>query len=172
MLLGEYPGHDPRWFVVETYWSFEGKVAKSLNEQGYRVFYPEVVAEWRRKRNRKADQRSPLFPRYIFVNFDVNQTPWRPIYGTTGVVRIFGVNPEAPTPLPHGVIEELLGRPEIPAKYAPPDLTGKILEINEGPMQHFTGVCTWSTAKRVRVLMQLFERDVTIELYRYQTEVV
>jgi len=172
VFLRQQPDYDPRWYVVQTHWNYEGRVSKLLHDQGYQVFYPETVAEWRKKRNKKASQRTALFPQYIFVNFDVNQTLWRPIYGTTGVLKIFGVNPEAPTPLPRGVVEELQGRPEIPSRYVPPDLTGKVLEINEGPMQHFTGVCTWSTAKRVRVLMQLFERDVTIELFRYQTEEV
>lgn len=179
----------PRWFVVQTQWSKEDLVAKSLSEGDplrrpkFTVYYPEHEVEPSRGKNANRNvvldrsgrlgRRLPLFPRYVFVRFDPDVDWWRPICSTPGVERIFGAHPENPSPVPHGIVEELLDRPEISATFRPPKLDGMTLRVKDGPWGHFEGVCKWSTKDRVGVLMSLFGRAAqVISMRREQVELV
>jgi transcription antitermination factor NusG len=72
------------------------------------------------------------------------------------------MSPERPTPVPEGVIEELMDRPEITALFKPTSLRGKKLRVESGPWNMFEGVCEWSTEKRVGVLLSVFGRPATV----------
>ena len=163
----------PRWFIVRTKWGEEKIAAERIKAQGFTVYLPEYVAAPVRGRSSKnkneviddtgrIGRRLPLFPRYIFVNFDPTIDRWRPICSTKGVEKLFGATAETPTPVPFGVVEELLSRPEICAVLKPQDLTGMTLLIEDGAWSNFQGVCQWSTEKRVGVLMSVFGRSSQI----------
>lgn len=47
---------------------------------------------------------------YIFVNFDVEETPWRYINDQPGVQRLLSTGPECPTRISDEVMAILLGR--------------------------------------------------------------
>lgn len=163
--------YQPRWYVVQTRWQMEDVAAGELVNQSFTVYCPKRQAVKKRIGGELA--MLPLFPRYIFVEFDVESDPWRYIYGTPGVVTIFGETPERPLPVPRGVVEELLMRPEILADVRPISLAGASLRIEGGAWDRFVGVCQWSTDKRVGVLMSLFGRSgVIIAMNRDKVKVV
>ena len=174
----------PRWFIVRTHWSEEAGAAERIVDQGFTAYLPEHIVEATRGKRAHKDnvavdsaghvgRRLPLFPRYLFAWFDPDVDNWRPICSTRGVERIFGITPERPSPVPHGVVEALLEAPEISAVFTPPSLTGKIVRVQGGPWHQFEGICQWSSEKRVAVLMSVFGRQGTVvNLRRDQVEVV
>ena len=181
LVCGSY---SPRWFIVRTHWREEITAAEQLVNQGFTTYLPEHVAEPTRGKRAQRDnvvvdsagrvgRRLPLFPRYLFVWFDPDVDHWRPIWSTRGVEHIFGSTPEAPMPVPYGVVEELLGRPEISAVFKPASLGGKMVRVLGGAWHQFEGIVQWSTEKRVAVLMSVFGRTGTVvNLRRDQVEVV
>lgn len=157
----------PRWYVVQTYWKQERSVAERIENLGFSCYLPEHVPEWRALRGETLD-RQPLFPKYLFVQFDIDVDPWRRIHHTTGVSHLLGASPEFPTPIPDEVVDSLLARPEIPSFIRPPDLTGETLRVEGGPWHAFEGVCSWSKDRRVAVLLELFGRKTLVEFRREQ----
>ena len=86
----------------------ERLAARYLRRQGYLAYLPRYAK--RRRHARRVDYvRAPLFPRYLFVRFDTQATPWRPIISTVGV-RYLVMHGDTPTRVPEGVVEEIQGR--------------------------------------------------------------
>ena len=178
----------PRWFIVRTHYGEEVEAAGQIVNQGFTAYLPEHVAEPTRGKRAQRDnvvvdsaghvgRRLPLFPRYLFVWLDPAVDQWRPICSTRGVERIFGATPESPTPVPYGVVEELLARPEISAVFRPIKLDGMLVRVTSGPWSMVEsgfreGICKWSTDKRVGVLMQLFGGEKVVPVLRSEIEVV
>lgn len=79
-------GKDP-WYVAQTLHHREKLAELHLNAQGFRTFFPcfrKTVRHARQLRNVIA----PVFPGYIFVNFNRERDRWRSINGTLGVARL------------------------------------------------------------------------------------
>jgi transcriptional antiterminator RfaH len=154
-----------RWFVVHTRPHAESRAASHLDNQGYHTFYPRC-----RKTSRHARKTStvlaPLFPRYLFVRFDLARTQWRNVNGTFGVARLVGTE-ETPLPVPEGVVEALrdsLGEEGILDRVRPFRI-GQAVRITAGPFADLIGTLQQlDDAGRVRVLLALFGRSVSVAL--------
>ena len=68
----------PRWYVVQTQVHAENRAAANLLRQGYEVYLPRYLKR-RRHARRVETVPMPLFPRYLFVAFDVMTARWRSI---------------------------------------------------------------------------------------------
>jgi len=96
------------WFVVYTQPRNEDLASEHLERQGFDVYFPRYRKS--RSHARRHDVvASPLFPRYIFVGFDVMGAPWRPIRSTRGVIDLVRHGHD-PVPVPEGTIEEIKAR--------------------------------------------------------------
>ena len=95
-----------RWYVVQTRALSETNALWHLQNQGYRCFLPRISAV-RRHARRVVHVLAPLFPRYLFVQLDLNVARWRAVNGTRGVVRLL-TDGASPLALPFGVVEALL----------------------------------------------------------------
>src|SRR5690606_32732141 len=85
------------------------KARFNLLRQGFTTYLPEVLK--RRAHARRVDWvRAPFFPRYIFVGFDPETTPWRAINSTIGVSGLVSFGDGVPTPVPSGIVEQLRER--------------------------------------------------------------
>lgn len=91
-----------QWFVVYTQANGELKAAANLRNQGYLVYLP-VYEKLVRHARRSTVVRRPFFPRYLFVEMDVETTSWRSINGTVGVSHLI-CNGDRPAPVPEGVV--------------------------------------------------------------------
>src|SRR5215831_10830985 len=76
-----------RWYLAHTRPNNERKAEFHLNAQGFVTFLPQIEKTIRHAR-RLATVRRPLFPRYLFVRFDVTQDRWLSVNGTIGVGRL------------------------------------------------------------------------------------
>ena len=97
-----------RWYVVHTQSRAEERAFWHLKNQGFQCFLPRVV-ELRRHARQARSVLASLFPRYLFVRFDLDATRWRSINGTRGVIRLL-TDGISPLPVPVGVVETLLNK--------------------------------------------------------------
>src|ERR1700732_518916 len=76
------------WYALRVKSNFEWVTASILREKGFREFLPVYKAKVRWSDRVKLTER-PLFPGYLFCQFDANQR--LPIVSTPGVVHVVGV---------------------------------------------------------------------------------
>lgn len=155
-----------RWYVVQTQPCSEAKAACNLERQGYRVYLPR----WRKRRShaRRVDWiAAPLFPRYLFVSFDIENTPWRAIHSTFGVSSMIATGDGMPRPMPDGIVEEIRVREtENGLIEIKPDFRkGQPVIVGEGPFHEQVGLFErMNDSERVVILLSLLGRDVRVKV--------
>jgi transcriptional antiterminator RfaH len=126
--------HKTQWYVVHCKPLKEWQAARVLEEHfGLTVYLPEI-----RRRFRGQIQRTPFFPRYLFVRVNLERVPVSSINTTPGVLRLVMLG-EMPQPvLPaaiefiHRQVEELNNRGGlIEHRFAP----GDSVWLKDGPFQ-------------------------------------
>lgn len=160
-----------RWFCAWTHPGSEYRSELDLMAKGFRVYLPLHLD---RRFERDVGQASigPLFPRYLFIQFDPNRDQWRRIYRSRGIAGLIVVTTDKPIPTPVGIIEHLQSRtsarrivddpgehPE--ASRIRAGATGTVLQ---GPWAGWQGVCTLSRRDRLTLLLSLFGRSTPVEL--------
>ena len=156
-----------RWYVVYTQPRKEELAWAHLQLQEFDVFLPRHLK--RRSHARTVDLvPAPLFPRYLFASFDVDEPGWRAIRSTRGVVDLVHLG-HGLAWVPEIVIEELHRRC---------DERGFVIlarQLDLGPGQHVR-IDSRAFAKcdaifeahtdddRVKVLLSLLGREVTVQV--------
>src|ERR1700736_5521886 len=93
------------WYVVQTQVNAEAKAARNLVRQGFEIYLPRYLK--RRSHARKIEKvAAPLFPRYLFVQVDMETQRWRSIQSTFGVSRLV-TNGSDPAPVEREVLRVL-----------------------------------------------------------------
>lgn len=150
---GECGSHSGAWYCVQSKPKRERDVAQQLDAQGFGSFLPLVAV-----RRKGAVEAVPAFPGYLFARFSLLADRWRAIYSTRGVRRLFSAD-ERPIPVPEEAISTLLRlgydrpiiAPDLPEEIAP----GSLVRISSGPFAGFDGVCQWSSAERIALLLEI-----------------
>lgn len=120
----------------------------------------------------------PMFPGYLLVLMNLADPIWRRVATLPGVERILGSGPEDPTPLPSGVVEEILARPEDVLERLEGARTvvtvGVTGRVTDGPLAGQEGVCVGvsnrSAGERVTLLLNLLGMPRPVELLASQIE--
>ncbi len=151
-----------RWYAVFTKSASESVAEANLERQGFHAWCPRIAA------TRSGVGRAPLFPRYLFVELDLDAAPWRSVNGTFGVVGFVQFGPR-PSALPVGVIEALQERQgkngliELPKQA--PFKPGDNVAIEAGPFLHQVGIYEgMAGASRAHVLMRILGGEVRVKL--------
>jgi transcriptional antiterminator RfaH len=97
----------PRWFAVHSLPQREAGAQQQLENQGFRTFLPRCLKA-RRHARKVENVLAPIFPRYLFVNLDLDRDRWRSVNGTFGVARLVMMAGDRPQPVPRGVVESLI----------------------------------------------------------------
>jgi transcriptional antiterminator RfaH len=155
------------WFVVYTQPRNEPLACEHLGRQGFDVYFPRYRKS--RTHARRTDVvTSPLFPRYLFVGFDVMTAAWRSIRSTRGVIDLVR-NGNDPVAVPEGTIEEIKAREDNSGFV----VLGKHLHLARGDRFRIDGgpfascVAIFESKKdeaRVVALLNLLGRSVSVEL--------
>jgi len=165
---GSYSGL--RWYCAETGPGRESLAHHRLQHLGFATFLPLCIREVRHARKIEVVQR-PLFPRYLFIRFDVGAEAWRRAYAAQ-CVRIHGTTPERPTALPAGMVErwQAEGWDRPIARDLGPELiaAGATVAIGAGPFCDRRGICLWDDGTRCAVLLSVMGRQVPTTLPREQ----
>jgi len=156
-----------RWYLVQTHAHAESKAAVNLVRQGYSIYLPRY-RKTRRHARRVEMVPAPLFPRYLFVAFDVMAERWRAIQSTFGVSHLVGAG-DAPLLVPQNVIDELHAREDgegfvrlDPApRFSPGDQVQVVGGVFDTCLGLFEGM---ADRDRVAVLLDLLGRKVRVFL--------
>lgn len=110
------------WFAIRTNIKCERRAQMGLDALGYRTYLPQCV-RWVSHARIKTRERRPLFPRYLFVELDINREGTDGIRTTDGVEGILG-NAGVPVSMPGRFVTELLTR----------ELKGEFDEVKDGEL--------------------------------------
>jgi transcriptional antiterminator RfaH len=157
-----------RWYVVQTHVHSESKAAAHLLRQGYEIYLPRYLKR-RRHARRVENVPAPLFPRYLFVGFDL-AARWRSIQSTQGVSHLI-CNSNEPAVLPKSVVEQLRQREDgngfirlnQQPLYAPGDKVRVVDGVFGDSFGSFEGM---ADRDRVAILLDLLGRKVRVVLHQ------
>ena len=165
------------WYVINTYSGHENKVKAnlehrivSMNQQPRfrRVVVPtEQVIET--KDGQKVQIEKRVLPGYVLVNMDLSDEAWTVVKGTPGVTGFVGAGAK-PVPLSQVEVDRIL-HTSAPgagpaAKSQAQFSLGESVKVTSGPLSDFDGeiVDVNPDAQKLKVLVDIFERQVPVEL--------
>jgi transcriptional antiterminator NusG len=163
--------------VINTYSGHENKVKAnlehrivSMNQQPFfrRVVVPtEQVIET--KDGQKVQTEKRVLPGYVLVNMNMTDDAWTVVKGTPGVTGFVGAGTK-PVPLSQPEVDRILhhGAPAgAQAQKAQVEFSlGESVKVTSGPLSDFDGeiVDVNPDAQKLKVLVDIFERQVPVEL--------
>jgi transcription termination/antitermination protein NusG len=165
-----------RWYVINTYSGHENKVKTnlehrivSMNQQPRfrRVVVPtEQVIETKDGQKVQAEKR--VLPGYVLVNMDLDDDAWSVVKNTPGVTGFVGAAGK-PIPLSQPEVDRILHTGAAIAERARAQVEfslGESVKVTSGPLSDFDGeiVDVNGDAQKLKVLVDIFERQVPVEL--------
>jgi len=171
-----------RWYVVHTQAGYEKKVeinlksriqSMNMGESIYEIVVPmEEVVEF--KQGRKQTVQKKVFPGYILVRCEMDDSSWFCIRNTPGVTGFVGQTNrgQKPTPLSRREVETFLtakGDGEAAPKRRAPKVefeTGESVRVKEGPFADFNGTIAEINTDhmKLKVLVNIFGRETLVEM--------
>lgn len=154
-----------QWYLVHTLPHNEMRADINLRRQGFGTYLPRYQRQRRHARRTDLVAR-PLFPRYLFVQFDLARDMWRSVCSTFGVSALV-FTCEKPAALSHHVIDEIRAREDedgfvvlnLPTGLKP----GSPVRLVDGLFADHQGVLERiADEKRVSVLLSLLGRQVRV----------
>jgi transcription termination/antitermination protein NusG len=165
------------WYVINTYSGHENKVKANLEHRIIsmsqqprfrRVVVPtEQVIET--KDGQKVQIEKRVLPGYVLVNMDLSDEAWTVVKGTPGVTGFVGAGAK-PVPLSQVEVDRILhtaGTAGAPAAKSQAQFSlGESVKVTSGPLSDFDGeiVDVNPDAQKLKVLVDIFERQVPVEL--------
>lgn len=150
------------WYVVETELKRETVAQDCIHELGLETFFPKK-RRINRSHHRFADPFLPIFPRYLFVQFDLAEDKfvWPAIRRQRGVRNILGASgdgiPTAVRPKDFVRLQEIateLAESLIPGSNTPKALDpGTVVRILWGPFRGLVGKIEIDNGIRADVLL-------------------
>lgn len=155
--------HGHPWFALRVRAGNESMVAGLLSAKGYVCLLPKYQCR-RVWSDRIKLIELPLFPAYLFSQFDVNNR--LPILMTPGVIQIVGIR-KSPVPVADAEIAALqaLGRSALPSQPWPFLQVGDRVRVNYGPLRGVEGILLHMKKHHKIVLsVSLLQRSVAVEI--------
>jgi transcription antitermination factor NusG len=154
-----------RWYALQVRSRWEGSTATLLSGKGYQTFLPTYKAEkpWRSGARELA---APLFPGYVFCQFDVHKR--LPVLVTPGVLSVVGRG-RIPVPVEDSEMNALqrVVSSGLRAEPWPYLEVGQHVRIQEGALSGLEGILiSLRGSRRVVVSVSLLSRSVSLEIER------
>jgi transcriptional antiterminator RfaH len=159
-----------RWYVIYTNIKCEFRANMGLKAKGFETFLPYIRKRIRHGRYTNVVDR-PVFPRYLFIKFDVEKDEWfHPIKSTDGVEDLIR-NDNIPVRIPEQQIERLrysqaCGDFDTTKKPVSAYMAGEIVRIQEGVFSGFsaTVLAAMPDKNRAELMLEFLGRKSKIEL--------
>jgi transcription antitermination factor NusG len=160
------------WFVVQTRYRFEKRVAEHLANKGIEVFLP-LRKENRDWSDRKAVVTVPLFPGYAFVYTDWTVVPRLLVLQTAGVMGFVSFA-RAAAIVPRKQIEDLklLLAEAVPFSLYPFVKVGQRVRIRGGCLDGVEGLLTQREKEKLVISIDSIRRSLAIEIRGYELEYI
>jgi len=156
-----------QWYVVNTKAREESRAHFNLKRQGFNAYLPQYK-KTRRHARRTDTVLAPLFPKYLFVEFDLDMENWSCINSTIGVSKLIKFG-SLPTPIPTELVHEIQAREDAEGSVS----LNRYLKIQKGDQvtiitgafSDHSGIfeCQDDDA-RIVILLNLMGRDVRVRL--------
>ena len=172
-----------RWYVVQAFSGYEGRVQKTLLEHirlnemeehfGQILVPTEEVVEMRAGQKRKSERK--FFPGYVLVEMAMNDDSWHLVKSIDRVMGFIGGTKERPAPISKKEVDNILNRLQ-ENHDAPRPRTlfeaGEVVRVSEGPFADFTGTVEEVDydKSRMKVSVSIFGRATPVELEFSQVE--
>jgi transcriptional antiterminator NusG len=162
------------WYAVHTYSGHENKVKTNierraeslgLKEKISRILVP-VEEESRMRNGRRTNIKRKVFPGYLLIEMELDDTTWYLVKNTIGVTG-FVSSGNKPVPLQEREIANILESLGDGARKAKPTWSkGEVVRVTSGPFADFTGNIEEVNAdkEKIKVLISIFGRDTPVEL--------
>ncbi|QOI10914.1 transcription termination/antitermination protein NusG [Blochmannia endosymbiont of Colobopsis nipponica] len=172
-----------RWYVVQVYSGFEGRVARSLREYiklsnmndlfGEVMVPTEEVVEIRSGQRRKSERK--FFPGYVLVQMIMNESSWHFIKKIPRVMGFIGGAPDRPSPIGDKELHSIMNKLQQAGEKPRPKTLfepGELVRVNDGPFADFHGVVEHVDYEksRLKVSVSIFGRSTPVELDFVQVE--
>jgi transcriptional antiterminator RfaH len=153
------------WYVAFTQPNNEGRAEVNLRRQGFTTYLPRYLRT-RRHARKTETVAQPLFPRYLFVRFDVTRDRWRSVSSTNGISHLITAG-EAPVPISEEIIGAISAREDgagfvrlgLPAGVGP----GSSVRLVDSIFADAVGVIERvADDRRIAVLLSLLGRQVRV----------
>lgn len=172
-----------RWYVVQAFSGYEGRVANSLREHikihgmedkfGEILVPTEEVVEMRSGQRRKSERK--FFPGYVLVEMAMDEESWHLVKSIPRVLGFIGGKQDRPTPITQKEADTILNRlQESVDKPRPKTLfePGELVRVTDGPFADFNGTVESVDYEKSRltVSVSIFGRATPVELEFAQVE--
>ena len=163
-----------RWYVVHAYSGREAQVAQQLRQRVESMGLEDQILEILIPTQEKIEIRSgqkqkvkeKIFPGYLLVKMVLNDNSWLTVRTTNGITGFVGVG-NKPTPLEESEVKAIqdfikLAAPKFKAKFS----VGEAVKITDGLFADSLGTIESIDEEKgkVRVLVNMFDREIPVEL--------
>lgn len=154
------------WYAIRTKSRHEQKVKSQLENKSFKVFLP-MMEGWSKRKDRKKKILKPLFPGYLFIDFELIKSRWLEILKVPGVANILGYTNE-PFPVPEEQIASLQAiiKSDLTVNYYTYLKKGDQVKVVSGPLEGAVGILldVQEKKKRLVVSVDMLNRAVAVEV--------
>jgi transcriptional antiterminator RfaH len=160
------------WYLAYTRPRSEAVAAQQLARQGYEAYLP-LYKTLKRGPEGLLPQRSPMFPRYLFVRAGRPGQSMAPVRSTVGVSHIvrFGFTPAT---VSDALLSALRSFEQQREQASPESLAslkpGRRVAVCDGPLKGLEGLVSATACKRVTVLLDVLGRQTRVSVPDHQLE--
>jgi len=158
------------WYVVQTRYRFESKIAAQLQSKGIETFLP-ILNETHTWSDRQKTVSLPLFSGYVFVRLHPSAPARTRVLRTEGVMGFVNAHGDA-SPIPSRQIDDLrrLLAQKLPCALRAFLKVGQRVRIRGGCLDGLEGMLAHSSQKTLVISIECIERSVTVTIEGYELE--
>jgi transcriptional antiterminator NusG len=166
------PSSAEPWYVVQTRYRFESKIATQLQSKGIETFLP-LLNETHRWSDRQKTVSLPLFSGYVFVRLHPSAPARSRVLRTEGVVGFVNAHGDA-SPIPSRQIDDLrrLLAQKLPCALRAFLKVGQRVRIRGGCLDGLEGMLAQSSQKALVISIECIQRSVAVTIEGYELEMV
>ena len=162
-----------RWYVVQAFSGFEGRVATSLREHIKLHNMEELFGEVMVPTEEVVEIRGG--PGYVLVQMVMNDASWHLVRSVPRVMGFIGGTSDRPAPISDKEVDAIMNRlQQVGDKPRPKTLfePGEMVRVSDGPFADFNGVVEEVDYEksRLKVSVSIFGRATPVELDFAQVE--
>tara|TARA_B100000686_G_C16389263_1_gene761583 strand:+ start:91 stop:618 length:528 start_codon:yes stop_codon:yes gene_type:complete len=171
-----------KWYIIQTFSSFEQKVADTLKDMIKKEKIEDKIEEvlvplhqvTEVKRGKRVQRKKKYFPSYVLVKMEMNKELYHKVKNIQKVTGFLG-STGTPVPVPEKEIDKIMGRIKegsmIPKTQVTFDV-GEQVKVCEGPFASFSGLVEEvdEEKSRLKVSVSIFGRPTPIDLEYNQVE--
>jgi transcription antitermination factor NusG len=157
--------NDDRWYALQVRSRWESTTTTLLSGKGYQTFLPTCKVA-RRSRGKSRELAAPLFPGYVFCQFDVHNR--FPVLVTPGVLNVV-TRGRIPVPVEDSEIVAIqrVVSSGLWAEPWPYLEVGQQVRIQDGALSGLEGILiSFRGSRRIVVSVSLLCRSVSLEIER------